>query len=421
MSRFSGSTILAGMLLSLMPLFSAVARAELVHCYSFDSVEAQANQTALDAFGVRDGTVMGGATYVEGASFAADDWAINLNENGAGSNTDFVQFEETDFGGQFTIAAWIKPADIPQSNEMMGIASNTHGGFAGPDGFKWTVNQWDVRDQSLRLETGDTNTGTNGGTTDLITYDEWQHVAIAFDKDAGQVEMFLNGESVYTAGNILDFSDGLPWRVGGFHPDYITGAAAFDAPGNAGFIGAIDDVVVFDERLDATALIQFLTDGPACPPTTELTCDLNGDGDCDTDDIDTLMNEVAVGTNNPDLDLNADGVVDDLDRNEWLVHAGPQNGFSGPLLVGDADLDGTVNAADLNALAVSWSSNKDNWTEGNFTGGDVNASDLNQLALNWQASTPLAAAVPEATGMVLFGIAVGCIFSWLRIRRSWRP
>ena len=121
------------------------------------------------------------------------------------------------------------------------------------------------------------------------------------------------------------------------------------------------------------------------------------------------MNEVAAGTNNATFDLNSDGAVNDLDRDEWLAQAGPLNGFAGAFLVGDSDLDGTVAASDLNALGVSWQSDNNNWTQGNYTGGGANSADLNAMALNWQASVPAAAqAVPEPTGIAILVIAFAC-------------
>jgi hypothetical protein len=138
-----------------------------------------------------------------------------------------------------------------------------------------------------------------------------------------------------------------------------------------------------------------------------LTCDFDGDGGCDGADIDALMNEVAAGTNGATFDLNGDGLVDDGDRDAWLAEAGPLNALSAAYLVGDANLDGTVGAGDLNALALTWQSDNHNWTNGNFTGGSTNAADLNELALNWQQSVPTAAqSVPEPASMCLVLVAL---------------
>ena len=138
-------------------------------------------------------------------------------------------------------------------------------------------------------------------------------------------------------------------------------------------------------------------------------CDFNGDGACDTTDIDQLMSEVAAGTHLATFDLNGDGTVDDIDRNAWLFQAASENGFAEPLLVGDSNLDGTVNATDLNALALSWRQDVQLWTRGNFTGAGVDSADLNALALNWRRTiAPAPQAVPEPAGLslILVGLTI---------------
>jgi hypothetical protein len=54
--------------------------------------------------------------------------------------------------------------------------------------------------------------------------------------------------------------------------------------------------------------------------------------------------------------------------------------------MGDATLDGRVNATDLNQLGIHWQlASRAGWQDGDFNGdGNVNAADLNILGLNWQ-------------------------------------
>ena len=87
-----------------------------------------------------------------------------------------------------------------------------------------------------------------------------------------------------------------------------------------------------------------------------------------------------------------------------------------PAVSGDANLDGMVDAADLNELALNWRSiDAEGWGKGDFTAdGIVNAADLNELALNWQFGVdPVAAAhaVPEPFGIVLavIGLLAFCV------------
>lgn len=140
-------------------------------------------------------------------------------------------------------------------------------------------------------------------------------------------------------------------------------------------------------------------------------CDFDGDGLCSVVDIDQLMNDGETGGTG--TDLNGDGIVNDTDRDAWLAVAGPKNGFTGSLTVGDTDLNGRIDAADLNALGSNWQdATKFSWTAGNYTiegSPGANVNDLNAIGLNWQSEVASAAAtqtVPEPTALtaVLVGL-----------------
>ena len=127
--------------------------------------------------------------------------------------------------------------------------------------------------------------------------------------------------------------------------------------------------------------------------------DFNGDGVVNVADLDALTVEVLAGTDNPQFDLDSNGIVDADDRIFWITDI--KDTF-----LGDANLDGKVNAADLNTLALSWQSTAaTSWSQGDFNGdGNVNASDLNGLALNWRngvAAAAFASLVPEPTSITL--------------------
>ena len=125
------------------------------------------------------------------------------------------------------------------------------------------------------------------------------------------------------------------------------------------------------------------------------------------------MQDEVVAPADPVFDLETNDVIDISDVDQWLAAAASQNGFNEPYSSGDTDLNGVVDAADLNALALNWQLNVANWSGGDFTGnGTVDAADLNKLALNWQSPVPLAAAtqnVPEPQTAVLLVFAAVCI------------
>ena len=132
-------------------------------------------------------------------------------------------------------------------------------------------------------------------------------------------------------------------------------------------------------------------------------CDFDGSGACDLADLDELL-YTGISSGDAQYDLDGSGTVDLGDRDEFLLAVGS--------LPGDADLNGTTNAADLNRLGVSWQSATSSWGDGDFNGdGFDDAGDLNILGLWWQqtgddfaaAQAPAQAAVPEPRSSLLAG------------------
>ena len=105
---------------------------------------------------------------------------------------------------------------------------------------------------------------------------------------------------------------------------------------------------------------------------TSPSCDFDGDFDCDIDDIDAMVMEIAAGTNSSAFDLTGDGNVDLADRDQWLADAGALNLVSGnPYLLADANLDGVVDGSDF----LTWNANKFTAT-GKWSQGDWNADGV---------------------------------------------
>ena len=123
-------------------------------------------------------------------------------------------------------------------------------------------------------------------------------------------------------------------------------------------------------------------DGPE--PSSGDPGDFNDDGQLDCTDIDALTQAIAAGTNDVTFDLSGDGLVDLVDRDQWLAEAGAANLASGaPYLLGDANLNGVVDLSDFNI----WNTNKftlvASWCQGDFTAdGGVDISDFNSWNRN---------------------------------------
>jgi hypothetical protein len=141
-----------------------------------------------------------------------------------------------------------------------------------------------------------------------------------------------------------------------------------------------------------------------------LDCDFDDDAACTVTDIDLLTAEIATGGNDLSLDINRDGLISKADRDNWLSKAATENGKGAPYLLGDANLDGSVDALDLNELGQRWRQQDNQWSHGDFTAdGVVNALDLNEMGQNWRATIPMtaaaAASVPEPSALSLVVIA----------------
>ncbi len=140
-------------------------------------------------------------------------------------------------------------------------------------------------------------------------------------------------------------------------------------------------------------------------------------GDFDEDhyrtaaDIDLLSQAVLAGNFDPVFDLNSDGLLDSSDRNV-LVHDLVNTYF------GDANLDGMVNASDLNEVGFNWLGAA-GWAGGDFTGdGLVNAADLNVLGFQWQKGVGPGTASPLPEPAAAWLSFSGALLVARRLRRG---
>ncbi len=97
-------------------------------------------------------------------------------------------------------------------------------------------------------------------------------------------------------------------------------------------------------------------------------------------------------------------MIDQAEINKWLVIAGTWN-IGRAYVRGDTNLDGRVDATDLNTLAMNWQLEDaavERWGGGDFNGDRVfDSKDLNAIGVNWQKGIEIAAAVPEPNSPVM--------------------
>ena len=82
---------------------------------------------------------------------------------------------------------------------------------------------------------------------------------------------------------------------------------------------------------------------------------------------------------------------------------------------GDADLNGTVNGADLNTVLSNYNKTGMGWYQGDFDyNGTVNGADLNVVLSNYNQHLSVGAAVPEPSSLLLAaaGLAGLLAYAW---------
>ena len=90
-----------------------------------------------------------------------------------------------------------------------------------------------------------------------------------------------------------------------------------------------------------------------------------------------------------------------------------------PALAGDADLNGTVNGADLNTVLSNYNQSGMGWPQGDFDdNGTVNGADLNIVLSNYNQSVGVGAAVPEPGTLGM--LALGAVAVLICFRRKWK-
>ncbi|MGI9244501.1 MAG: LamG-like jellyroll fold domain-containing protein [Verrucomicrobiales bacterium] len=157
-----------------------------------------------------------------------------------------------------TISAWVRPDDV--GTERGAVAAGASGGgasvyfsFMNENGNRIRV---DLDDGAARRDALDPAAQVPG---------QWYHVATTFADD-GTLRLYIDGLEVDSQGLA---GDNAPYVMTG------TGLIGTERLDSRFWIGAIDDVRIWDEELDADAVMTLFTDGPLVASDFE---DLDNDG-----------------------------------------------------------------------------------------------------------------------------------------------
>ena len=223
----------------------------------------------------------------------------------------------------------------------------------------------------------------------------------------------------------------------------VRSLTGFEPPRDFDGDGVIDDDAFFTDQFDYVGILgtgtsggvfssdydfiidNFIVDITGSQVPDGLRCDADGGSECTIADLDSLY--AAFGTSvTPDsgFDYTGDGVVGPEDILGWLDDASVSTNTANPsgltYVLGDANLDGSVNSVDLGLLLNNFNDETGliTWGGGELDGdGIVNSVDLGLLLNNFNfTSASAVSAVPEPSAFALLLGSVAAL-AFVRKRR----
>ena len=191
-----------------------------------------------DIFGGNNGSLLGGATFTAGMV----DQAFNFTSSG--QSVQVPTAPALDITGAISVDAWINPSTTAVNLAILNKAT------AGtPDGYYFDLYQGKVR--FLVGNAGVTGLGTYFTSTQVLPVNQWTHVAATYD--GALIRLYINGVQV----NTMAFSDPFPGPNG--QPLLIGNSSS----GAEYFLGAVDEVELFNRVIGPTEVAAIYAAGPA--------------------------------------------------------------------------------------------------------------------------------------------------------------
>ncbi len=275
--------------------------------WSFD--EGSDTTTADNAYGTSTGT-LNGANWTTGGQFGDA-----LQFDGVDDYVEILDAPELDISGpEFSASLWVKPDRGPGTEDMFFMKGDRQG----------------IANVNYYLSWKDTGKMTwafksDGGfeyidmDVTLPTVDEWNHVAVVFDRPT--VSIYINGteytSSVGTGGTSMDkdlvANDEPLWIGAGRDGGSIVTAGNFSAP----FSGAIDELAIFDRALTTAEIEAIRTGTPPVVTASTFSLDENSADNTvvgtvvanDPDIGDTLLYDITAGNTGGAFAIDANGQI----------------------------------------------------------------------------------------------------------------
>jgi YD repeat-containing protein len=206
------------------------------------------NGSAQEVIGGRDGRLAGGTAFASGRVSTA------FSFDGVNDAVHVAAHPSLDVGvgSGLTIEFWVNPVDVTRSGRMV----SWHSGLAG------SGTNFGVGVQMLGRTVNAQLYDVAGNSRDVnaanaLTNNVWTHVAVTYDRAAGQGRVYING-ALRTTGNVGTNTPRTNYKL-------YFGNVPFDPNF---FRGLLDEVSIYDHALTSNEVAAVFAAGAAgkCPP-----------------------------------------------------------------------------------------------------------------------------------------------------------
>jgi len=205
------------------------------------------SSVAIDSVGSNNGTISG-ATYTTGL---VGDNALNFS-----TDTDHVDIPDADFveNTDFTVAFFVNFDTLPSSSDIAFLFAPGYDGSTHPGHIIYDNNAL-TSQEGIAIRSFDGSSTDFVGTSQVLSTNQWIHVAVSLDNSTGSVNIYIDG--------VKEVSSEILSNLSSNADDYYIGAY-FNGAGNVfefGPDGQMDDVVVYDRVLSDSEITALFDRG----------------------------------------------------------------------------------------------------------------------------------------------------------------
>jgi len=222
---------------------TSVADPDLVVYYSFDKLDGN-NVPDMSGNG-HDGAIKGDITLADGKNGLAGKFTTDSFLDLDGAN-----FPAKDIPtSAFSLCAWINCENTGQDHAIFNARSSDETWLIHPDIRSGGQYRFCLRGSGSN-KISDIKSGT-------VVWDEWIHYAGTYDRSAGKVTLYINGEVLEQVDALVDADIAEDWGLGA--------RVGYNIDDARPFTGLMDDFCIYRRALPQDEIVLLMKSGPVTP------------------------------------------------------------------------------------------------------------------------------------------------------------